>query len=546
MTKVETNTTSQGMANKYFAYCRKSTEDEDHQVLSIESQRHEVLRYAEREKLDVINTWVEAKSAKTPGRPVFDDLLRRIERGEADGILAWHPDRLARNALDGGRIIHLLDMGKIVSLKFPTYTFENTSQGKFMLAIMFGQSKYYVDSLAENVRRGNRAKRERGWLPNMAPMGYLNGRSPEGEKIIVPDPVRFPVLQRLWKLLLSGGYSVPQLLRIATVQMGLRTPKRRRIGGSPLSVSGIYRIFNNPFYTGQIVHENRVYPGKHEPMITLAEFARAQALLGKTDRPRAKVHEFAYTGLMRCGTCRGSITAERKANRYGYRYVYYHCSHNIAGKPCREKCIEERELEAQITAFLRRIRLDQKEIDLALTAVEDERRREQGLDGTIRKSIEKALHASQRGLETLTKLRYRDLITDDEFVRQRAELAREELTLKERLETLGTEKWIEPSRNLFSFSNRAVFWLSHGTLAEKRLILSTIGSNLTVAAKKLNIDARKPFTILQERTGVSTWCTIVNDVRAFFCENPEISIPLLRKPPGRKYSAHEADLAQTA
>jgi len=495
------------------------------------------------EKLDVIETREEAKSAKAPGRPVFNELLRRIERGEADGILAWHPDRLARNALDGGRIIHLLDTGNLISLKFPTYTFENTSQGKFMLAIMFGQSKYYVDSLAENVRRGNRAKRERGWLPNMAPMGYLNGRSPAGEKIIVPDPVRFPVLQRLWKLFLSGGYSVPQLLRIATVEMGLRTPKRRRIGGNPLSVSGIYRIFNNPFYTGQIVYKDRMYPGKHEPMITLAEFARAQALLGKVNRPRAKAHEFAYTGLIRCGTCGGSITAERKTNRYGYRYVYYHCSHKIAGKPCRERCIEERKLEAQIVAFLRRIHLDQKEVDQALAAVEEERKKEHGLDRGIRESLEKAINASQRSMETLTKLRYRELITDDEFVRQRAELNREELTLKERLASLGTEQWIEPSRNLFSFSNRAVFWLTHGTTMEKRLILATIGSNLTVTEKKLNIDARKPFEILKEKNGLSTWCTIVNDVRTFFRENPEISIPLLPKPRGRRTSAGEANPA---
>ena len=147
--------------NKYFAYCRKSTDDDDHQVLSIESQRQELKRYADREQLSVVEMREEARSAKDPGRPIFDELLKRIQKGDADGILAWHPDRLARNALDGGRIIHLLDTGNLVSLKFPTYSFENTSQGKFMLAIMFGQSKYYVDSLSENVRRGNRMKRER-------------------------------------------------------------------------------------------------------------------------------------------------------------------------------------------------------------------------------------------------------------------------------------------------------------------------------------------------------------------------------------------------
>jgi len=397
--------------NRYFAYCRKSTDDEDHQVLSIESQQQELKRYAEREKLQLVETKEEARSAKNPGRPVFDELLRRIEHGEADGILSWHPDRLARNALDGGRVIHLLDTGNLTNLKFPTYTFENTSQGKFMLAIMFGQSKYYVDSLSENVRRGNRTKRERGWFPGLAPMGYLNGRSETGEKIIVPDPDRFHIMKRMWALLLSGGYSVPQLLDIATNEMGLRTPKRRRIGGGPVSVSGIYRMFSNPFYAGQLVHENQSYPGKHEPLVTLAQFERTQKMLGKVDRARSKEHVFAYTGLMHCRTCGGSITAEHKINRYGSRYVYYHCTHKKA-IPCREKCLEEGQFEEQILDFLRSIYLDKKEIEEALATIEEERNKEHASDAGIRQSIERALANCVRSLDNLTKLRYRELIRD--------------------------------------------------------------------------------------------------------------------------------------
>lgn len=502
--------------NRYFAYCRKSTDDEDHQVLSIESQQQELKRFAEREKLQIVETKEEARSAKNPGRPVFNDLLRRIERGEADGILAWHPDRLARNALDGGRVIHLLDRGDLTSLKFPTYTFENTSQGKFMLAIMFGQSKYYVDSLSENVRRGNRTKRERGWFPGLAPMGYLNGRSETGEKIIAPDPDRFPIMKRLWGLLLSGGYSVPQLLHIATNEMGLRTPKRRRIGGGPLSVSGIYRIFSNPFYAGMLIHDNKSYPGKHEPLVTLAQFERTQELLGKVDRARSKRHIFAYTGLMQCGACGGSITAEHKTNRYGTCYVYYHCTHKKANNPCREKCVEEGQLEKQVLVFLKSIYLSQREVEEAFGAVEEERKKEHLSDHGIKQSVEQALANCVRSLDNLTKMRFRELIKDEEFIRQRAELNREESKLQERLENLKTESWIEPSRNLFLFSNRAVFWLVHGTPSEKRLILSTVGSNLTIKAKQLSIDARKPFQILQRSRSISTWCARINDVRTFF------------------------------
>ncbi len=112
--------------SKYFIYCRKSSEEKHRQILSIPSQIAELQHYAEKEKLQIVAILEESRSAKIPGRPVFNEMLRRITRGEANGILAWHPDRLARNAIDGGHIVHFLDSGKLVDLRFPTYTFENT------------------------------------------------------------------------------------------------------------------------------------------------------------------------------------------------------------------------------------------------------------------------------------------------------------------------------------------------------------------------------------------------------------------------------------
>ena len=444
--------------------------------------------------------------------------------------MAWHPDRLARNALDGGQIIHLLDTGKLTSLRFPTYTFENTSQGKFMLAIMFGQSKYYVDSLSENIRRGNRTKREKGWLPSRAPIGYLNARSEAGEKIVVPDPDRFPVLKRIWELLLSGGYSVPQLLDLATNDFGLRTPKRKRLGGNPLSVSGIYRVFSNPFFAGHILYQGQWYPGKHEPMITVGQFEQAQVLLGRTSRARPQAHVFAYSGLMKCGLCASSITVENKINRYGSRYVYYRCTHKRRDLACREKSLEEAQLEKQILDFLSTICLDRSELDRLLDMIEEERTKEHGTQGAVKKALEKVLESCARNLDNLTKLRYRELIGDDEFIRQRAGLSQEQSKLQQKMAQLNAEQWIAPSQKLFLFSNRAMFWLTHGNPSEKRLIVSTVGSHLSLRSKQLSIDVKKPFRILQERGSLSTWWRVVNDVRTFFCAEPEFEIPLLPEP----------------
>src|SRR3989338_2767954 len=139
---------------KFFLYARKSTDVEDKQVLSIEAQLTELRAFAKQENLEIVEELVEKQSAKIPGRPIFNSMMERIETGEANAILSWHPDRLARNSVDGGKIIYLLDTGGVAGLRFPQFWFESTPQGKFMLNIAFGQSKYYVDSLAENTKRG--------------------------------------------------------------------------------------------------------------------------------------------------------------------------------------------------------------------------------------------------------------------------------------------------------------------------------------------------------------------------------------------------------
>ena|ERR1035441_6536825 len=60
---------------------------------------------AVRKRLIIAAVLTEAKSAKAPGRPVFNSMMERLYRGEADGILCWKLDRLARNPVDGGAII---------------------------------------------------------------------------------------------------------------------------------------------------------------------------------------------------------------------------------------------------------------------------------------------------------------------------------------------------------------------------------------------------------------------------------------------------------
>ena len=108
---------------RYIIYVRKSTGSEDRQVRSIKDQLAEIRELVRRDNLDVVASYEETQSAMTKGRPHFNEMMARIEAGDADGIISWHPDRLARNAFDGGRVIDLIDQGKLRDLKFCTFWF---------------------------------------------------------------------------------------------------------------------------------------------------------------------------------------------------------------------------------------------------------------------------------------------------------------------------------------------------------------------------------------------------------------------------------------
>src|SRR3989338_8098262 len=210
---------------KYIAYCRKSTDEKDKQVLSIDQQIAELKEFSSREGLEVVNFVTEAKTAKVPGREQFASLLKRIEKGEAQGIVSWHPDRLARNSIDGGKIIYLLDTGKLVDLKFPQFWFESTHQGKFMLNIAFGQSKYYVDNLSENVARGMRYKIKNGIWANKAPYGYINDSRTRGIQI---DSKQAKTIKKAFEVFSQGGKSYIEISRMLK-KNGITTIKNKNL-----------------------------------------------------------------------------------------------------------------------------------------------------------------------------------------------------------------------------------------------------------------------------------------------------------------------------
>jgi hypothetical protein len=376
---------------------------------------------------------------------------------------------------------------------------------------MFGQSKYYSDALSDNVKRGNRTKLEKGWRPNQAPLGYLN--DPD-TKTIVKDPIHFPLMRAMFDLMLTGAYTPKQIAVMARDEWGFLTPKKKRIGGTPLALSSIYKILSNPFYAGIIVWGGQTYPGRHEPVITIDEFERVRVLFQRPGPARPQRHAFAFTGMIRCGSCGLAVTAEHKYKPSGRHYIYYHCTKRRLGPRCVESSVEARSLEDQIAQFVRSLAIDPAIEAWVLEETTSDHAKLQQQHEARRRSLDSSLKNIEEQLAELTGLRIRNLLADQEYLLRRSELQKECLRLRERIasENHGSNGF-EPVSELISFSNKAADWFLAGDDQTKRLILETVGSNRTLTKKILRVQAKKPFASVRKIPDLYTVLGVVDDVR---------------------------------
>lgn len=480
---------------KYFIYCRKSQEAEDRQVMSLESQQQEIERLiSSRDNIQIVGQYDEAYSARQPGRPLFEEMLNRIQKGEAEGIIAWHPDRLARNSMDGGQIVYLLDQGKLKDLTFCSYSFENTPQGKFMLNIIFGYSKYYVDNLSQNVKRGIRTKLEKGWQPNLAPIGYRNCKE---TGTIIPDKEHLKTIRRMFDLLLSGNHTVPDIHRIICNDWGYTTPVHKIRGGKRMSRTSLYRLFSNPFYAGYIRWKGKLHKGNHKPIVTKTEFEKAQRYISSNTTTRPQTKSFKYGGLLQCGACGLAVTAEHKRKPSGREYTYYHCTRVHRTPKCQQPSIEEKKLDYQIEMFLKYITLNPSIARWFSENITDNQEDVQKQHKTLLKKMDVQIAGIKRQISNLTDLRIRELLTDEEFNEKRTtldiELGKTEENQQKAAKSIPT---FEPVRVLQNLCNSTGYWYGLADAKGKKRLLKILCSNPSLKDKKALLEPRKPFAEL--------------------------------------------------
>ena len=481
---------------KYIAYCRKSTDEKDKQVLSIDQQIAELKEFATREHLEVIEFVTEAKTAKIPGREQFAQVLKRIEKGEAQGIVSWHPDRLARNSIDGGKIIYLLDTGKLLDLKFPSFWFESTPQGKFMLNIAFGQSKYYVDNLSENVKRGLKHKVRLGIWPMKAPFGYINDSN---TKTIQLDSERSKIIKKAFEMFADGGKSFTEIslfLHKYGITRGWKTNNQ-----NPLHINQIKKMLTNRFYLGILYYNGEYYQGSHKLFITRKLFDLVQVQIKRIEKPRQKGHDFTFRGLARCGECNCAITGEQHIKKYkngtNQTFIYYRCTKKI--KACSQKYISEPELEGQVRKIVSDCALPQEWADDWYKWMKEDEKKELILSEENIKRLKDEVKTLDKKLNILLDSYLDQVIDAETYKNKKNEFFNEKLKLEEEITKIKTDgsSWLEPMKNCIgSALSCAKIACAKNTDKDLVNLVKTVGSNFFLLNRQLQVQYNQGFAAL--------------------------------------------------
>ncbi len=499
------NTQNPGQPSNCFVYLRRSQDREDRQALSIEKQDKQVQQIFERyPELNPIFMPPEERSAKHPGRPIFGDMMNRVEAGEARYIAVWLVSRLSRNPVDGGRVIYALDTGKLSAIYTPNRVFRNTPDDKMYLALEFAMAKKNNDDLSVQVKEGFETKRAHGQYPGPAFLGYMNAIIRPGERNIVPDSDKAPQVIRICELAATGLYKVDDLCKEAH-NIGLTSRK-----GNPISKQTLIDMLQRRANTG-VFHYSETgewHQGSYKPLISVELYDKIQMAMGWV---KQKDHEkvsttagryYSYKGLFLCKTCKFNVTAYTKTKELASgkeaEYVFYTCTKKSKKIKCQEKQLPNEIFEQEIKA-----RMQEYEITKA-DGVECNSWLNFHYNDYIKKQHKykpqwlKDQREAQKALEVLDEKLEHGVMTDERY-KERAAIHTATLArTKQLLNTANTdaERWLELARETFNSVTNVGEVFEMANDEERRRLMMYLGSNWYLTNKKVVLTPRKPLNLL--------------------------------------------------
>jgi site-specific DNA recombinase len=475
-----------------FSYARVSSREQEREGYSIPAQRKLLAEYARARGFRIEREFIDIESAKNPGRKEFTKMVRLLESDTACRIvLVEKTDRLYRNRTDAlafegliekrGAEIHLVKEARVIGK-------DSRSQDKFMHDIHVAVAKHYVENLKEEVKKGMREKAEQGIFPGRASIGYRNNSL---TRSIDVDPVRAPVVQKIFELYASGNHTLVSLRKVVLNELGTR-----------LSRAYLETILKNRFYLGYFVWQGIEYKGTHTPLISGDLFARAQQAFTRRNKPKYRKHQFAFASLLTCAHDGCTVTSELQKGKY----IYYRCSQG-RGK-CSLPYMREQDVSERLGELLKGIYVPETIAQsivgsLQADSARAESDRQQRISG-----IQQRLAALRSRMDQVYEDKLDGKIDEAFWTRKMNESREQERTLESELSRLSSQLTAESVltvQRLFELAQTAHSLYLTRNAAERGQLLKSVLLNCSTDGVTLCPTYRTPFDLIFARVKTEDW-----------------------------------------
>lgn len=482
-----------------------SKEQEDGK--SLDAQKENLLRYCQRNGLEILETYTIVESSTKGHRRDFYAMLDFCaKQKETTAVLVDAVDRLQRSFKETPRLEELRISGK-VELHFIRENLKITKDTKpseimiWNIHVMLAQS--YVLQLSENVKRSFNYKKENGEWFGSAPLGYINFKNSQGKSDIKPDEARAPMIVKLFERYACGDISLLQLEKYA-YQMGLRSKKGNRV-----SKANIVRIIDNRFYYGEMRIKGEIYAHKYKPLISRELWENCQNLRnGRPMRMPKNKKEHLYRGLITCKQSGRVVGVDQKKNKYGdvYNYLIYYDQTGT-----KRFYISEEKVNEEVLKVLKSITIPDADFEEAKQRILATYEGEKEFYANSVKELQKQSAAIDKKLNNLLDLLINGTITEDVYQIKNEQLKKEQREILENIEGHQSGNYEFRDNFLFFLACKNKFYdefVKSSNIELKRQLLKFLTRTFYIDGGKVEISLRPPFCWMQktaENGGFDKW-----------------------------------------
>ncbi len=442
---------------------------------------------ADREGLEVVKVFQESKSAFKVGRPVFDEMLRYIEAGNAEGVLCWKIDRLSRNSKDGGYIQWLLQERTIESI-ITIDSVHLPEDNALILSLQGSMANQYSRDLSANVKRGNLAKLKGGLWPGLAPYGYTNDQS---SKVVVQDTECASHIIYAFKAYAKNSVSLSELCST------LNNRGMRSRSGRPMSTSSLHNVLTNPFYYGLMRRSEGDFIGKHKALISEKLWQEVQEVMSNGTVTKSEKNFYTYRDFLTCGRCHCAYTSDTKKGKY----VYYYCTNGKKVCDAPRKYLSRKHVDEKIAGIFDDLIFDKELIEIMYQAAIEKEKHDKGDREVIAETLERQLQDLTSKEEELLDTFLAKRVPEDLYDRKMKEITAQKSSLGIKLSQKHDEGRLtfEQTKKIFLAPHRAKKEFLNQNDRQKRKTLENLLSNAQFKDGEIAyIRYKQPFQMLSE------------------------------------------------